>query len=577
MSSFCSSICSSVVFCILVSITFVFLFSFLCFLWNLHLELLQFSVSFLLVIFVWENTVQNVLTAYSTDRVRAPQHTDQHSTSWRSATDAILPGHREHTGGSRQDTHGTPVLTSVRRPWVAQPRPRAHASDTRRKRHAVRAARTLFTRTWLWNKGGEHRDGWQPNSLVAEQAHPQHESVRVTTTWQWSYVADQPQRGSGATMRESPEHGSGAELRTTAVTEPEHARAPITEDGSRTSPTSSLRRTWEFQSPWWLGWPTCTRRRTLTQWSSPSTDWEERGKLNCSESWCSSFQLSFGCIGLVLTKIGERLAVKTRDDCSEECTVEELDDGLSRMTVNDQQTMRARGVALNRTQFPGMTELDVVDEDDTVDDFDELDAGAAASITIVCDVLSQGSFLFSTGWCNPCAFWHTKVYQSGVGCLFCHVCPPGERKRRMQVHRRKSASADRDRQQVVKCSRDVSKHSDCLIINETVVVNAHPVQNINSEFTECSIGTDGDIPGWGQPVDAYTCWCVERSRTELAVMAKVPAIVARNCDSLWHQITDANQCRLVQHMMLYNRRWWSCLRNSKMCWQSNTLRSKECV
>ena len=31
-------------------------------------------------------------------------------------------------------------------------------------------------------------------------------------------------------MRESPEHGSGAELRTTAVTEPKHARAPITED-----------------------------------------------------------------------------------------------------------------------------------------------------------------------------------------------------------------------------------------------------------------------------------------------------------------------------------------------------------
>ena len=52
-----------------------------------------------------------------------------------------------------------------------------------------------------------------------------------------------------------------------------------------------------------------------------------------------------------------------------------------------------------------MTELDVVDEDDTVDDFDELDAGAAASITIVCDVLSQGSFLFGTGWCKSCAFF----------------------------------------------------------------------------------------------------------------------------------------------------------------------------
>ena len=39
-----------------------------------------------------------------------------------------------------------------------------------------------------------------------------------------------PEHGKGATVRESPEHGSGAESRTTAVTEPEYARAPITED-----------------------------------------------------------------------------------------------------------------------------------------------------------------------------------------------------------------------------------------------------------------------------------------------------------------------------------------------------------
>ena len=49
---------------------------------------------------------------------------------------------------------------------------------------------------------------------------------------------------------------------------------------------------------------------------------------------------------------------------------------------------------------------DVVDEDDTVDDVDELGAGAAIpSVTIVCDVLSQGSFLFGTGWCKSCAFF----------------------------------------------------------------------------------------------------------------------------------------------------------------------------
>ena len=69
--------------------------------------------------------------------------------------------------------------------------------------------------------------------MVAEQAHPQRGSVQVTAAWQWSYVASHPQRGRCAVMRESPEHGSGAELRTTAVTEPKHARAPITEDWTK--------------------------------------------------------------------------------------------------------------------------------------------------------------------------------------------------------------------------------------------------------------------------------------------------------------------------------------------------------
>ena len=57
-----------------------------------------------------------------------------------------------------------------------------------------------------------------------------------------------------------------------------------------------------------------------------------------------------------------------------------------------------------------MTELDVVDEDDTVDDFDELDAGAAIpSITIVCDGLSKGNFLFGTGWCKSMCILYTLV------------------------------------------------------------------------------------------------------------------------------------------------------------------------
>ena len=82
---------------------------------------------------------------------QTPQRsTIQHSTSWRFATDAILPRHRESAGGSRQDTHGTPVLITVKRPWVAFPHEHAHA-------------------TQVTNSSCEQ--GWRPNSVVAEQEH----------------------------------------------------------------------------------------------------------------------------------------------------------------------------------------------------------------------------------------------------------------------------------------------------------------------------------------------------------------------------------------------------------------------
>ena len=85
----------------------------------------------------------------------------------------------------------------------------ARTQATRDARHGANS-KCADHPNMVGHKGGEHRDGWQPNSLVAEQVHPQH--------------------GSGAIVRESPEHGSGARLRTTAVTEPKHARAPLTED-----------------------------------------------------------------------------------------------------------------------------------------------------------------------------------------------------------------------------------------------------------------------------------------------------------------------------------------------------------
>ena len=137
-------------------------------------------------------------------------------------------------------------------------------------------------------------------------------------------------------------------------------------------------------------------------------------------------------------------------------------------------------------------ELDVVDEDDTVD---ELDASAAVRITVVCNGLSKCNFLFSTGWCKSCAFCTPWCISQELDVSSATFARLARRKEGCMFIVAKGANADRDQQRVVKCSFDVSKRSDCLIINETAVVNAHPVQNINSEFTECSIGTDGDIPG----------------------------------------------------------------------------------
>jgi len=166
---------------------------------------------------------------------------------------------------------------------------------------------------------------------------------------------------------------------------------------------------------------------------------------------------------------------------------------------------------------------DMVDEEDSPRTSVEQDSDAVS----VGGMLSQGSSAHGTGQCKPCAFFHTKGCQSGTACLFCHACPPGEKQRRKQVHRRQCASFD-DRRRVAKATRDISKDAAAgtslpqstntartlcpgqeprstvavderyfQTTNETAVVNAHPTQNINSEFAECSTRTDGDIPGWG--------------------------------------------------------------------------------
>jgi hypothetical protein len=50
---------------------------------------------------------------------------------------------------------------------------------------------------------------------------------------------------------------------------------------------------------------------------------------------------------------------------------------------------------------------------------------------------SVGSSKHHEGKCKPCAFYHKpRGCESGLSCTFCHICPPGEKKRRVQARRK---------------------------------------------------------------------------------------------------------------------------------------------
>jgi len=49
------------------------------------------------------------------------------------------------------------------------------------------------------------------------------------------------------------------------------------------------------------------------------------------------------------------------------------------------------------------------------------------------DMPTFGSAWHRLGTCKPCAFMHTKGCGSGVECEFCHLCAPGEKKRRKKT------------------------------------------------------------------------------------------------------------------------------------------------
>jgi hypothetical protein len=60
---------------------------------------------------------------------------------------------------------------------------------------------------------------------------------------------------------------------------------------------------------------------------------------------------------------------------------------------------------------------------------------SSVSPEVLATLPSLGSVGHAAGECRPCAFVTTKGCKSGKECEFCHLCAPGEKKRRQKVKR----------------------------------------------------------------------------------------------------------------------------------------------
>lgn len=67
---------------------------------------------------------------------------------------------------------------------------------------------------------------------------------------------------------------------------------------------------------------------------------------------------------------------------------------------------------------------------------------------------SIGSAAHGKSSCRPCAFLHTKGCENGLACTFCHLCEPGERKRRQKekLQQRRAAQQARLTSKAERCA-----------------------------------------------------------------------------------------------------------------------------
>merc|ERR1712232_279932 len=96
-------------------------------------------------------------------------------------------------------------------------------------------------------------------------------------------------------------------------------------------------------------------------------------------------------------------------------------------------------------------------------DFDQFDmvvdsaASAVDSALGTPEVPTVGSIDHFTGDCKPCAFFHKQGCGNGVQCAFCHLCGPGEKRRRQKEKKSQLRQMARE-QQTQQLAIDVLPH-----------------------------------------------------------------------------------------------------------------------
>eukprot|EP00929_Paragymnodinium_shiwhaense_P063983 TRINITY_DN32017_c0_g1_i1.p1 TRINITY_DN32017_c0_g1~~TRINITY_DN32017_c0_g1_i1.p1 ORF type:complete len:247 (+),score=70.49 TRINITY_DN32017_c0_g1_i1:86-826(+) len=101
---------------------------------------------------------------------------------------------------------------------------------------------------------------------------------------------------------------------------------------------------------------------------------------------------------------------------------------------SSQQQQRSPGTSSKSTPVAAAIEESDSDDEDYEDDSP---LGLAEDDVELGDLPSIGSAGHGRRRCKPCAFVLTKGCQNGRECRFCHLCEPGEKKRRLKEKRQR--------------------------------------------------------------------------------------------------------------------------------------------